>query len=322
MVWPAMKPALILNGEALSGHGDLERELSTVGVEVVFRDINEITVDIGPAGVRVRETVEGRDLGDFGLVHVLAFQRPTTALLNAVVDYAAAKGVPTCNVEGIGAPTKLFRYVRLANRGLSIPSTVYLPPRLLAGSYPDLAARLDLPFVLKSMTGSAGRMTSLVSNEDAFVERLRDTEHTRGLLAQELVPPDGSYFLLVLGGQVSVVLRYDSVDMDDVLATSGWEEARLVDPHEVDPAAQQAALHAAAALEYDIAGVHLVRHWTTGQWCLLDVSPNPPITSGRHAVDKVNAYSTYLKKRLSHVDQADDCQPSGVLAHDPTDSVK
>src|SRR6266536_3331356 len=187
MVLPAMKPALILNGDALSGHDDLEHQLHSAGVEIVFRDINEIAVDIGPAGVRVHETVDGRDISDFGLLHVLSYRRPTTALVNALADYAAGKGVPAFNVAGIGAPTKLFKYVRLANRGLSIPSTIYLPPDLLADSYADLAARLDLPFVLKTVTGSAGRMTSLVSNEDAFSQRVRDAEPTRGLLAQELV---------------------------------------------------------------------------------------------------------------------------------------
>lgn len=314
MASPALKPALVLNGEALNGHCDLGRELRASGVEVVFRSIDEIAVDIGPAGVRIQETVDGRDLGDFGLVQVIAYQWPTTTLINAIADYAASQGVRTVNITGISAPTKLFKYVRLANRGLSVPLTVYLPPRLLAGAYPDLAMRLDLPFVLKTVTGGRGRMTGLVGNEEAFIERLRDAEHARvGLLAQELVPPDGSYFLLVLGGQVSLAMRYGSVGVDDVLAKSAWEEASLVNPHELDPAARQTAVHAAAALEYDIAGVHLVRHWTTGQWCLLDVNPNPLISSGRHATDKVNAYSAYLKRRLSQAARVDDCRSPDVL---------
>src|SRR5436190_16122605 len=115
MVWPDLKPALVLNGQALSEHCELERELRAAGVEIVFRGIDDIAIDIGPQGVRVQETVDGRDLGDFGVVQALAYPRPSAMLLNAVADYAVAKGVRTVNITGIGAPTKLFKYVRLAN---------------------------------------------------------------------------------------------------------------------------------------------------------------------------------------------------------------
>jgi glutathione synthase/RimK-type ligase-like ATP-grasp enzyme len=297
------KPALILNGEWLNADTRLVSELIASGVEVVFRSIDDLAIEIGPACLRIRETVAGRDVGDFGLVQVMAYQRPTGTLLNALADYAAAKGVCAVNIAGIGAPTKLFKYVRLAGRGLSVPSTIYLPPRLLADAYADLAQRLDLPFVLKTVIGGRGRWTHLIGSEDVFVQRLGDTGHARvGFLAQELVPPDGSYLLLVLGGTVSLALRYPGAG--DMLARSNWDEAILVDVAGIDQEVRRTAVRAATALEYEIAGVHLVRHWTTGRWCVLDVNPNPPIGSGRHPVDTVNAYSAYLKRRLVRPDHS------------------
>lgn len=169
----------MLNGEGLGELADFASELLAAGVEVIFRSIEEIAIYIDSEGVRIRETVSGRDLADFGLVQVFAYHRPTATLLNALEDYLAVKGVRTVNVAGIGAPTKLFKYVRLANRGLSIPSTVYLPPRLLPGAYHDLAAQLDLPFVMKPVTGGRGK-TRLVSSEGAFTEELQDTANVRG----------------------------------------------------------------------------------------------------------------------------------------------
>lgn len=305
MARPASKPALVLNGEGLGEDVDLASELLAAGVEVVFRSIEELAIDITPRGVHIRETVSGRDLAEFGLVQVFAYHRPTATLLNALAEYLSARGVRTVNVAGIGAPTKLFKYVRLANRGLSIPSTVYMPLQLLPGAYHDLATQLDLPFVLKSATGGRGGRTSLVGSEEAFTEKLRDAERTRGFLAQELVPPDGSYFLLVLGGHVSFVLQHRSIGGGDLLAKLGWEDAALIDPQRLDPKARETAVQAATSLGYDIAGVHLVRHWTTGQWCVLDVSPNPPIGSGGYTADKVSAYSAYLKRRLTDPHQAD-----------------
>ncbi|WP_331747905.1 hypothetical protein [Streptomyces chartreusis] len=305
------KPALVLNGEGLGEHVNLADELATAGVEVTFRSIEDLAIDIGRGGVRIRETVSGRDLADFGLVQVASYQRPTATLLNAVADYLAVKNVRAVNIADIGAPTRLFKYVRLANRGLSIPSTVYLPRRLLSSSYQDLAVQLDLPFVLKTVTGGRSGRTSLVASEAAFSEELRDGNHARGLLAQELVPPDGSYLALVFGGSVSVALHHHSIGSSDLLANLNWEEADIVDPHGLDPAARTAAVQAATSLGYDIAGVHLVRHWTTGKWCVLDVNPNPPMSSGGHTADKLSAYLAYLKRRLS--------DPSQVDASDLTD---
>ncbi|MFI2648599.1 RimK family alpha-L-glutamate ligase [Micromonospora fulviviridis] len=305
MAGPASKPGLILNGEAVSGNSELREELLAAGVEVVFRAIDELAVDIGPRGVRIRETVEGRDLADFRFVQVLTYQRPTATLLNAVADYLATKAVYACNTAGVAAPTKLFKYVRLANRGLSVPSTVYLPPQLLADAYRDLATQLELPFVMKTVTGGRGRMTHIVGSEDAFVERLRDREHARvGFLVQELVPPDGSYFVLVLGGHVSLAMRCRDGGVGDLLARSGWDEADLVDIRRLDQGARETAVQAAAAMDYDIAGVHLVRHWTTGNWRVLDVNPTPPLASGGHITDKVGAYAEYLKRQFANPEQA------------------
>ncbi|MFD7501639.1 RimK family alpha-L-glutamate ligase [Streptomyces sp. NPDC059850] len=289
----------MLNAEGLGGHAGLASELLAAGVEVVFRSVEELAINVGPEGVCIRETVSGRDLGDFGLVQVVAYRRPTTILLNVLADYLAARNVRAVNVAGIGAPTKLFTYVRLANRGLSVPSTVYLPLPLLHGAFHDVALQLDLPFVLKTVTSGRGSRTSLISSEEAFTEELRDSRRTRGFLAQELVPPDGSYFLLVLGGHAAFALRHSRIGGGELLAKSGWEDATLVDLRRLDPEAREVAVRAATSLGYDIAGVHLVRHWTTGRWCVLDVSPNPPIASGAYTADRVSAYSAYLERRLA-----------------------
>ncbi|MFH8533987.1 hypothetical protein ACH4GE_36935 [Streptomyces tendae] len=294
----------MLNGESLDEHIDLTSGLAASGVEVVFRGIEELSIDVGPQGVRVRETVDGRDLAGFGLVQVVSYRRPTATLLNAVADYLAVKGVRAVNIGDVGAPTRLFKYVRLANRGLSVPATVYLPAHMLQDAFRDLAVRLDVPFVLKTVTGGSSGRTSLVATEAAFTHELRARGDARGLLAQELVPPDGSYFVLVLGGRVSFVARQDGVGGGDLLATPRWDDAVLVDPQELDPAARETAAQAAASLGYDIAGVHLVRHWTTGKWCVLDVSSNPPIGSGGHTADKVGAYVAYVKRQLAESDQA------------------
>ena len=296
MLQQSSRPVLLLNSERLSGHENLTSALLSSGIPVDFRGIDEIAVDISSRGVRIYETVNQCDLRDYALVQVLSYPRPTTVLSNSIADYLDSYDVRAVGMAGIGAPTKLFKYVRLANQGLPVPSTTYRSPRLLVKSYPDLVEQLDVPFVLKTVSGGGGRATSLISTEMELIERVQDAENSQsGFLAQEFVPPDGSYFLLVLGGRVSLALQRDGIGAN---LLGDHMETELVDSRKVDQLVEETALAAAASLGYEVAGVHLVRHWTTGRWCVLDVDPNPPICSGKFAADKVGALSAYLRRHL------------------------
>jgi hypothetical protein len=64
----------------------------------------------------VYETVEGRDLSDFGLIHVAAYPAPTATLVNAIAAYLEHWKVRGINLAGIGAPTNLLHYVLLARQ--------------------------------------------------------------------------------------------------------------------------------------------------------------------------------------------------------------
>jgi hypothetical protein len=297
---PATGAALVLNCDGLARNAALVNSLAADGVDVTFRSIDQLSFEAGPDGVCVRETVAGRDLADFGLVQVMAYQRPTSMLLNAVADYLAVRLIHAVSFTGLSVPTKLFKYVRLANRGVRVPSTIYLPPQTLAHSFGVLAERLDLPFVMKTVTGGGGRMTSLVNDETDLARRLRDDEHARlGFLAQELVPPDGCYSLMVLGGTVAYAARNAEPARYTVLQRPCWLAEEAIEPETVDPAAVAVSVRAAAALDYDVAGVRVVRHWTDSGWRVLDICPNPPIDTGRSRDVKADAYRAYLKRRLT-----------------------
>jgi glutathione synthase/RimK-type ligase-like ATP-grasp enzyme len=156
--------------------------------------------------------VDGKDLADFGLVQVAAYPRPTATLLNAIADYLRHERVRTVNMMAVSAPTKLHQHVRFALAGLPVPTTTYLPRRLLEQSYPDLVDGLGLPFVLKSISASGGRFNFLVGNERDFVQLLQDPQHVNvHFLAQEFIPNDTTYRFLVLGGDLQLVMRQTNI---------------------------------------------------------------------------------------------------------------
>lgn len=291
------KPALILNGH---GMGDPDRIAEQIGMEVAFRHIDELSIEILADGTRIRETPHGRDLREFGVVQVASYPRPTAMLINSVGDYLRVHRVPSINVSGIGAPTKLFKYTRLAHRRLRVPATVHWPSHSLPDAFPELAQRLDLPFVLKTASGGTGRFTSLITDAKTFSDRVADPGHARaGFLAQELVAPGDLYSILVLGGEVSLVLTHHDNGDTDIYRGPDWDAATLTAPADLEPEGHEAARRAAEVLEYDVAAVNLARHWTTGEWVVLDVNATPPLAQGRYAKHRIDAYRRYLTTRLT-----------------------
>ena len=289
------RSALILNGAELAGASS---ELGAGEFDVVFRSIDELAFTIEAGAVAVHETATGRDLAEFALVQVASFPSPTGTLLNAVAAYLRHQGVDAVNAGGIGAPTRLLQYVRFAQAGIPVPASRYLPPRLLAAAYPDLADQLGLPFILTPIRGGTGRRDLLISDEPSFAELLRAASHAH-FLAREFVPADATYHLLVLGQQVPIVMRQGiSLGASGLSRFPPGAQVSLIDAAAFSPAARSLAVRAASLMGLDVAGVHIVRHWTTGEWYVLATSATPPFRAGAFAPDKVSAYTAYLQRKL------------------------
>lgn len=286
--------ALVINGDHLTPALPMLE-----GLDVVFRNIDELYFGIVDGEAAIAETVTGRDLNDFGLVQLASYPRPTASLISAMVAYLDYHDVPAINMTGIGVPTKLSQYVRFALAGLPVPPTVYLTRVALLESFPVLARELELPFVLKALGGTNGRHNYLISDEREFAERLSALEccaHT--YLAQRLVPNDTTYRLLVLGGMSSVVVRRTWAPGSHLTNTSRGGIGTLVEPGECDPSAVQVALKAAQLLGNDVVSVNVMQDWTTGGWYLLGADTNPALASGVFVAEKLAAYSAYLRRRL------------------------
>ena len=295
---PASAPrrsALILNGAALA---ELKDELGTEEQDVVFRSIDELAFTIKTGAVSVYETASHRDLADFAFVQIASFPNPTGTLLNAIAAYLRHQGVDAVNAEGIGAPTSLLQYVRFAQAGIPVPTTRYLPPRLLAGAYYDLADQFGLPFILTALRGGTGRRNLLIRDEPSFDGLLRAVGRAY-FLAREFIPAGATYRLLVLGHQVSVVMR-QGISFGESCPPSIPEEAEisLIDSATLSPNAGLLAVQAASLIGLDIAEVRMVRHLMTGEWYVLDTSATPLFSTGAFVQDKVSAYTAYLQRKL------------------------
>lgn len=288
------KPALVINGDPLAA-SDMSSD-----VDIVCRDVDELAFQIETGWVSITETVHGRDLTDFGLVQVMGFPRPTGVLVNVVAEYLDRHRVPAVNLAGIGVPSRLLQYVRFAMAGLPVPRTFYLAPRTLVDSYAMLADELDLPFMLRSLGTGRRQRSFLIGSEMDLRERLRKLPSSaESLLAQQLIPADETYRLLVLGGGVRLVMRSAwTVTADpDETATGGG--TALISAVELDPVARRMAAAAADLVGSEVVAIDLLQHWRTREWYIVSADPNPAIASGPFTAAKMSVFRDYLRERLA-----------------------
>jgi glutathione synthase/RimK-type ligase-like ATP-grasp enzyme len=287
--------ALILNGPTLAAAVTANTDL-----EVTSRTIDDLAFLIETSSVSIRETVSDLELSEFALVQMAGYPRPTASLINGISEYLESRGVSAINMAGIGAPTKLVQYLRLAQAGLPVPRTVYLAPNLLRESYHDLARQLDLPFIIKALSASGGRYNYLVRTEADHHQCLVDAVRAGvSVLAQEFIPNDATYRLILFGRHIALAIRREWAPGTHLSNTAQGSMGALVEPASLGAHVEELARTSAAMLGYEVAGVNLVQDWATESWYVLGVDANPALTTGVFVDQKVDAYRSFLRERLT-----------------------
>jgi glutathione synthase/RimK-type ligase-like ATP-grasp enzyme len=290
----------MINADTFQPDDDAPAPLELDDVNTVFRGIGDIAFWIEAGQTHVYETVSGRDLAEFSLIQVLAYPRPTATLLSAISAYLSHRGRPPLGATGISAPTKLYQLMTLAQNGLPVPATVYLPRHLLDNSFGPVAGRLGVPFVLKAMHGSGGRLNFLVDTQAEFRRLTGDPAHARvAFLAQQFIPNNGTFRILAFGRNIPIVMHRCSTDGTHLTNTQRGGHATLFEPESFDAEVMAMVARATLLMGYEVAGVNVVQDRHTRQWYLLEVNCAPAIASGMFAAQKTRAYAEYLQTRLS-----------------------
>jgi RimK family alpha-L-glutamate ligase len=185
------------------------------------------------------------------------------------LERAQERGVHVLNPPGtlLAAHDKLATALRLAAAGIRHPRTAHLDG---TSALPKLAP----PLVLKPRFGSWGRDVYRCDDVLELVTCLASLEgrewfERQGVLAQELVPPQGyDLRVIVAAGHVAGAIQRVAADGEwrTNVALGGWR--RPVDP---PAAAGELAVSAAAAIGGDLVGVDLLPDGDGG-WIVLEIN--------------------------------------------------
>ncbi len=237
------------------------------------------------------------DLADFDFVIMRTVGKEFERAV-AAAHYLRAKNVPFTDsylvAQGRGKLSCSF--ARVTN-GLPVPQTVYARPHLLPKAL--LAAQLKYPLILKADLGKKGNDNYLISSESELKETLAATaERDVDMIAQEFIPNNGDYRILVLHGKPVFALFRKSSTGSHLNNTSKGGEAIQVAVEEVDKAILEASIQAAKIERLEVAGVDIVVSAKTNSHYFLEVNRAPQIPTGAFANEKMAAYANMIKEYL------------------------
>jgi hypothetical protein len=107
-----------------------------------------------------------------------------------------------------------------------------------------------------------------------------------------------------LGGDVVLAVRRTWEPATQLGSLQNGTANSLVDADDLGSAVKSLGGRATEVTGYEVARVDLIESWARGCWFVLDVNANLGMTSGAFGDEKVAAYRTYLRKRLSSTDRS------------------
>lgn len=202
-------------------------------------------------------------------------------------------GIPCIDTEllHIGSSNKLSQYVVLYQGSIPIPRTIMGDPGLLQ-PYVERDA-LEYPLVLKNVFASRGNDNYLVRNSKQMNTLCQG--HSGGtFIAQEYIPNNGDFRVLVMGGKAKMCIRRTAAKGSHLNNISQGASAELVELDKIDGSILQLSEKAAGLFQRDVAGVDVVVSSHDGRPYVLEVNRAPQIELAAFATEKAQLLAELL----------------------------
>lgn len=244
--------------------------------------------------VYIAET--GEDIAAFDFIWLRGRFVPTMNDIALVGEYLERKAANYANESYAyrGPYGKLAQMHALAAIGLPYPKTVHATGERAAGAF---TKHLSFPMIVKNNHGGHGDKNYLVADRQSLERILKDDADT-AFVAQEFIPNDADYRILVAGGKQLIIKRQGSPN-SHLNNTSKGAIATLVPEADFPADVLAEARTFAHAMHYEISGVDVMFSSETGTHYFLEANSQPQIISGAF-IDKKNALlAEYLKEKLA-----------------------
>lgn len=272
-------------------------------VDVVKIGLLDSRVEIIGGKLIVRDAKTKQRYSDLDGVYIANWRKaPEIAL--ALAKYLTSKKKAVLNGEILHFPaaTKLGEMVLMSNKGIPMPNSFFVREKYIQTMVEKkkLPAGFEFPLIVKSTGGSMGTNNWLVRDFEQLGE-IAQMDHEFMLVAQEFIPNDFDYRVLVFGGKVRAVIKRSRLDDTTHLNnTSQGGQGDMVDLKDFPKYLEEIALQAAAATRRsDLAGVDIIINSETGDPYVLEVNKSPQIETGSNIDTKTRIFTEYTMEKLN-----------------------
>lgn len=269
-------------------------------LDITYHSYNDLLFDIGPKTQITIRNKDNQDLSEYDLVYFKRIgQRADMAA--AITSYLSHRKRPFIDgaVNRLPKSSKLPEYIELSDTGIPIPHSIFMIPRRIASDYKYLERKLGSPFILKDIHGRKGKYNFLIKNFRQFTVAIRKGKTNSIIyIAQKFIDNDHDYRVLVLGDDISLVIRRARNRQNTHLNnTSRGADATLVPASSLPLAVQKASVAAAQLLDKQVVGVDFVQDKVSNLWYCLEINTGPQLASGTFPEKKQIVLTDYLVKK-------------------------
>lgn len=245
---------------------------------------------------RIWDNFNQQDISGYDAIHLRNIDKGLNVLdyARAIYAYGQKHGIRFIEESDRGvALGKLSQMMIFAAQDLPVPVTVSCWDNAVLKEL--VLKTFQFPLIVKANNGMKGSENYLVKNEQQLGEILKINQQ---YVAQEFIPNDGDYRVLVFGKQDPLIFkRYGGKDTH-LNNTSKGAEASLKSVEDIGQDTLRIATAAATSVDRDFTGVDILQDSNSGRWVLLEANPNPALSMGAFGSEKIKSYVAMIKDKL------------------------
>lgn len=271
-------------------------------LDFTFVSLNDLEFTIGGKKSQIMISKTNKDLADFDLV-IFRVILDNLNIGAAAAQYLHYKNIPYMDrslLHHYNSVNKLHQMLTLDNMGINVPASFFAMPDRLSKSYKETVSQLGSPFVLKDIRGKRGRNLFLIKDKESFAKACGIArERELDMMAQQFIPHEGHYRLVVLGKKIELVIfMMHKLSSGRLSKKVPRGTSKLVDELALPGAVREMSITAASLSNIEIAGVDVLKDKESGLWYCLEVNENPQLVTGSFVKEKEQVFANYLMKKL------------------------
>ncbi len=297
------KRILLVTGEENSFGEAYVDSLLSEGLKISRVNYEELIFTFGAKNNSIVIESTQEDVSSYDLVYFVNNVSETNINVAApVAAYLAKRNIDFIDrrVSLSANPDKIMQYMLLGDNSVKVPPSVFMLPNGLNDAYERLVTKLGLPFILKDIKHYGTESPFLVNSRNDFERHVRYAKEIGlWLLAQQYIPHDFDYRLLVFGGQIFFAAkRVSGNDSEPLHKLGDMDHVESIDIADLPAKLINLAVLSARISRLQVADVNLLQDKVSKVWYCLGVNGLLILKDDEFIREKEAAVAKYLSQRL------------------------